>query len=59
MSYRERRLRKMRRAKTPAQIRQALAKSEGRHIHPQEPGYWHEYPGKFCRESCGRRADVG
>lgn len=52
MSMRERRNRKDSRAKTPAQIRQALAKSQGRHIHPQESGYWREYPGKFHREGC-------
>ena len=52
MSYRERRNRKDSRAKTPVQIRQAMAKANGNHIHPQEPGYWREYPGKFHREGC-------
>lgn len=52
MSYRERRNRKDGRAKTPAQVAQALAKSRGRHIHPREEGYWREYPGKFHREGC-------
>lgn len=52
MSYAERRRRKNLRAKTPVQVRQAAAKAEGRHIHPQEAGYWREYPGRFHREGC-------